>query len=188
MNPEQEIEIIREIKDGNYLRFEDIIEVYQNRLIHFIYRVVKDEDDAWDLCQDTFFKAYTSIKSFKGKSKFSTWLFQIAYHLSLNFIKKNKRQERMESEKHLKSNLPTWRNHSLKLESEELNALIETIIMEIPYKYRLALHLFFKEEKKYQEIGTIMGISLNSVKSHIFRGKALIKQRLTEVHQMQSKT
>ena len=187
MNPEQEIEIIREIKEGNYLRFEDIIEAYQNRLMLFIYRVVKDEDDARDLCQDAFFKAYTSIKSFKGKSKFSTWLFQIAYNLSLNFIKKNKRQGGIE-EKHLKSNLTPSGNHSLKLETEELNILIETIMMEIPSKYRLALHLFFKEGKKYQEIGTIMGISVNSVKSHIFRGKALIKQRLTKIHQLQLKT
>lgn len=187
MHPEKEIEIIREIKDGNYLRFEEIVEAWQNRLMLFIYRVVKDEDDAWDLCQDTFFKAYTSIKSFKGKSRFSTWLFQIGYNLSLNFIKKNKHRRGLEK-KNLKDGPSPSGDHTGKLETDELNTLIETIMQDIPRKYRVALHLFFKEEKSYEEIGSIMKIPVNSVKSHIFRGKASIKERLTEEHRLQLNT
>lgn len=185
MDQDRENEIIREIKDGNYLAFEELVAAYQERLMLFIFRLVKDEDDAGDLCQDTFFKAYTSIKSFKGKSRFSTWLFQIGYFLSLNFIKKNKRQVEMD-EKILRSDPhpnPTG-SHIRDMETDELNALVETLMLELPPKYLAALHLFFKEEKTYDEIGGIMKIPLNSVKSLIFRGKGLIKQRLAEDHRL----
>jgi RNA polymerase sigma-70 factor (ECF subfamily) len=185
MNHERENEIIRQIKDGNYLLFEEIVAAYQERLMLFIFRVVKDRDDAGDLCQDTLFKAYTSIKSFKGKSGFSTWLFQIGYRLSLNFIKKHKRRVEMD-EKILQANPhpnPTG-SRTGDMETDELNALVETLMLELPQKYRAALHLFFKEEKTYGEIGGIMKIPLNSVKSLIFRGKGLIKQRLAEDHRL----
>jgi len=181
MNPEREKEIIQEIKDGNYFLFEEIVAAYQNRLMLFIYRIVKNEDDAGDLCQDTFFKAYKSIKSFKGKSKFSTWLFQISYNLSVNFIKKSKRQVKMD-EKILRSNPHPSGNHTRNMEAEELNVLIDKLMLDIPQKYRVVLHLFFKEEKTYEEIGGIMKIPLNSVKSLIYRGKGLIRQRLREDH------
>jgi RNA polymerase sigma-70 factor (ECF subfamily) len=183
MNPEREKEIIREIKDGNYILFEEIVTAYQNRLMLFLYRMVKDEDDAGDLCQDTFFKAYKSIKSFKGRSTFSTWLFQIGYHLSLNFIKKRKRQVEMD-EKIFHSNPQPSGNHTRNMETEELNALVDKLMLDIPQKYRVVLHLFFKEEKTYEEIGSIMKIPLNSVKSLIYRGKGLIRQRLTEDHRL----
>ena len=183
MNPEQETEIIREIKEGNYLLFEGIVAVYQNRLMLFIYRMVKDEDDACDLCQDTFFKAYKSIKSFKGKSKFSTWLFQIGYHLSLNFLKKNKRLVKMDKEA-FNSNPHASGNLSRDMETEELNTLVENLMLQLPQKYRAALHLFYKEEKTYKEISAVMNLALNSVKSLIFRGKSLIKQRLIKEHQL----
>ncbi|MGD9347834.1 MAG: sigma factor, partial [Candidatus Aminicenantes bacterium] len=68
--------LIHEIKQGRYEFFDVVIEEYQNPLFAFLYRMVRDADDARDLCQDTFFKAYKYIRSFKEEAKFSTWLFR----------------------------------------------------------------------------------------------------------------
>lgn len=183
MTPERETEIIREIKAGNYLLFEDIVAAYQDRLMIFIYRIVKDGDDARDICQDTFFKAYKSIKSFKGKSKFSTWLFKIGYRLSLNLIKKKKRLVEMD-EKTVNSNPQASGNLSKEKETEELNTLVQNLMQQLPQKNGAALHLFYKEEKTYEEISAVMKLRLNTVKSLIFRGKNMIKQRLMQEHRL----
>ncbi|MCP5048537.1 MAG: RNA polymerase sigma factor, partial [bacterium] len=119
VNPERIARIIPEIIEGNYPLFEEIVATFQDRLTHFIYRVVKDEDDAVDLCQDTFFKAYTSLKSFRFKCKFSTWLFQIGYHLSLNFVKKKKRRVELDERVLLPDPRPAA-EHFPDLETEEL--------------------------------------------------------------------
>ena len=71
---DNEIELIRQVQDGNYQRFELLILEYQDFLNAFVLRIVRNAEDAGDVCQETFFKAYKYLKSFKGKSKFSTWL------------------------------------------------------------------------------------------------------------------
>ena len=101
MNRKEETEIIQATKAGNFRHFERLIVAYQRPLYVFIWRMVQDEDDAKDICQDTFFKAYKKIRSFKEKSKFSSWLFQIGYRKALDFLSKKKRQrtvlEKMEA-------------------------------------------------------------------------------------------
>jgi RNA polymerase sigma-70 factor (ECF subfamily) len=74
--------LIKRIKQGEYELFDSVIQDYQNPLFAFLYRMVRDADDARDLCQDTFFKAYKYIRSFKEEAKFSTWLFRIGYRLA----------------------------------------------------------------------------------------------------------
>lgn len=181
MTPERETEIIEEIKDGNYLLFIDIIETYEKRMMAFINRLIKNVNDAEDICQDTFLKAYKSIRSFRGKAKFSTWLFQIGYHNCLDFIKRNSRTIQTEIET-LENSSPSLKNPSTELEMTEICDLIDIIFQNIPYNYRTAMHLFFKEGNSYKEIGQIMHISINNVKSHIHRGKELIKKELIEKH------
>jgi RNA polymerase sigma factor (sigma-70 family) len=185
MTPERETEIIQEIKDGNYLLFTDIIDTYEKRLMAFVHRLIKDADEAKDICQETFLKVYKSIRSFRGKSKFSTWLFQIGYHNCLDFIKRNSRMIQREVET-LEKSSPSLKSPSNELEMREIGSLINVIVQEIPGKYSTAMHLFFKEEKSYKEIGFIMHTGINNVKSYIHRGKELVKKELMEkygIHQ-----
>lgn len=179
MNKDDENRLIERIKGGDYQRFEDIIAAYQGALFAFLYKMVKDADDARDLCQDTFFKAYTSIRSFKGEAKFSTWLFRIGYRRALNFIKKNKKRGQLAD---ALENSPCHNSGFSRLESEEMTGIIEGIIREMPPKYRAALYLFYKEQKRYHEIAAIMNIPINTVKSHISRAKDLLRQRLAADH------
>jgi RNA polymerase sigma-70 factor (ECF subfamily) len=181
MLKEIEKDIILKIQKGNYHLFTQIIEEYQNPLFFFLFRIVKNADDARDLCQDTFLKAYRSIRSFKGRSKFSTWLFQIGYRKALNFLKRKKKYSEI-----IQASLYTPGKETVgrDLEVREIGNIIENIMTTIHNDYRTALHLFYREDKSYQEIAAIMKVPLNSVKSHIFRGKKEIRNRLLKDHEL----
>jgi RNA polymerase sigma-70 factor (ECF subfamily) len=165
--------LIMRIKHGEYELFDRVIQEYQNPLFSFLYRMVRDADDARDLCQDTFFKAYKYIRSFKEEAKFSTWLFRIGYRLALNLIKRRRKHGDPLAHADLVKNVD---DSIRKLERKELGSIVGRVMDEIHTNYRVALHLFYKEEKTYNEIATIMKIPENTVKSHIFRGKEAIRK------------
>ncbi|MGD8539940.1 MAG: sigma-70 family RNA polymerase sigma factor [Candidatus Aminicenantes bacterium] len=177
--------LIRQIKRGKYELFDVVIQEYQNPLFAFLYRMVRDADDARDLCQDTFFKAYKYIRSFKEEAKFSTWLFRIGYRLALNMIKRRKKHaeslENIDMGKDVEDSVK-------RLERKEAGLIVGRIMDEIHTNYRVALHLFYKEEKTYNEIATIMKIPENTVKSHIFRGKETIRKILAQKYPVKSLT
>ena len=181
MKKEDEDALIRSIRLGEFHLFERLIAEYQNPLFAFIYNIVKNADDSRDLCQETFFKAYTNLSSYKGKAKFSTWLFQIGYFKALNFLKRKKRRREI-----LKDFTPVTQENKLarSLEAKEMSQKIGEIMLGIHYKHRTALHLFYREEKSYAEIAEIMKTPLNSVKSYIFRGKEEIRKKLNETQRM----
>lgn len=177
--------LIRQIKQGRYELFDVVIEHYQNPLFAFLYRMIRDADDARDLCQDTFFKAYKYIRSFKEEAQFSTWLFRIGYRLALNMIKRRKKHaeslENIDMGKDVEDSVK-------KLERKEVGLIVGRIMDEIHTNYRVALHLFYKEEKTYNEIAAIMKIPENTVKSHIFRGKEAIRKILAQKYPVESLT
>jgi RNA polymerase sigma-70 factor (ECF subfamily) len=175
--------LIRRIQNGNCRLFERIVEEYQNALFSFLYKMVRNHDDARDLCQETFFKAYKYIRSYDGRAKFSTWLFKIGYNLTMNSIKRKKKQ--IEIMKHAEHKIEPEKKVR-ELEAKEIGTVIEKIMREIQHNYRAALHLFYREEKSYSEIASIMKIPINTVKSHILRGKAAIRNKLNTDYQLKN--
>lgn len=141
--------------------------------------MVQDEDDAKDICQDTFFKAYKKIKSFKEKSKFSSWLFQIGYRKALDFIAKKKRQRTVLDKIETKYQLA---GNEEEFEIKQANRAIGKIIDGLQQNHRMALYLFYKEEMTYREIASVMKVPINTVKSHIHRGKEIIRDKLSRMN------
>ena len=183
MDRKTEDALIHRIQNGNFRLFERIIEEYQNYIHAFLFKIVKNSDDARDLCQDTFFKAYKYIRSYDGRAKFSTWLFKIGYNLALNFIKRKKK--RAEILKQMPPPIEPDRK-GRELEVKEVRIVIDHIMQEIQHSYRAALHLFYREEKSYSEIAVIMKIPLNTVKSSISRGKKAIRKKLINDYQLKN--
>jgi len=180
MKREDEKKLIQKIKAGNFRQFERLIEEYQKALFVFIWRMVRDEDDAKDICQDTFFKAYKKIKSFKEESKFSSWLFKIGYRKALDFMAKKKRQHTILHKMETKSELS---GSEKEFEVKDADSRIGQIIDNLHPNYRIPLHLFYKEEMTYTEIASVMRIPMNTVKSYIFRGKEIIRDKLSRLGQ-----
>lgn len=185
MEREDERNLIRMIKAGDFRQFEKLIVEYQNALYIFIWRVVRDEDEAKDLCQETLLKAYKSMKSFREESKFSSWLFQIGYRKALDVVAKKKRHLNALKKMEMRSESPGGERD---FELKETGSLIGKIMGNLQYNHRVALHLFYKEEMTYTEIALIMNVPINSVKSHIFRGKEIIRKKLAQMNQLTKQT
>ena len=133
--------------------------------------------DTEDFVQDVFIKAYTKLRDFRGESRFSTWLFRIAYTTAVNSIKRRKEYLPLADE-----NLLWDRDHT----PEELQIrriTIETVrdsIKELPQRFALCLDMYFFYDMAYGEICEVTGLPLNTVKSHIFRAKKLLKEKLEQ--------
>lgn len=181
MDKEDEKSLIQMIKAGNYRQFERLIAEYQNPLFLFIWRMVRDEDDARDLCQDTFFNAYKHLKSFREDSKFSSWLFQIGHRKALDLIAKRKRQHALLNKMETRSEMSSSEKD---FEVKEADTFIGQIIDGLNQNSRIALHLFYKEEMSYGEIATVMKVPINTVKSHIRRGKGIIREKLIRMDRL----
>lgn len=131
--------------------------------------------DTEDFVQDVFIKAFTRLKDFRGESRFSTWLLRIAYTTAVNSIKRRKEYLPLADENLL------WDRDYTPEELQIRRITIETVrdsIKELPQRFALCLDMYFFYDMAYGEICEVTGLPLNTVKSHIFRAKKLLKEKL----------
>ncbi len=166
-----ERELIKKITLGDFEAFQEIIEKYQNQLYNLICRMVKNVDDSSDILQEVFLKVYKNLKNYKYQSSFSTWIYRITYNLTVDHIRKSVRSK---NETIYRDDLYTSKSENY----SELTDLIYDEMKKLNEKESTALFLLYHEDKDYSEISEIMGIPLNTVKSHIFRGKENLKSKL----------
>ena len=149
------------------------------------YRIIKNREDAEEVSQDVFIKAYQSIKSFKGDSKFSTWLYKIAYHRSLDYLKKNKRTLNtytLDSDSHIQ--LPALEDIWGDMVARERVETIRKALEKLPGDDGVLLTLFYYEGLSLKEITEIAGVSLNTLKVRMHRSRKrlalLLQNKLDE--------
>jgi len=121
------------------------------------------------------------IKSFKEKSKFSSWLFQIGYRKALDFLAKKKRQRTALDKMEAKSPMA---DNEREFEIKQADSAIARIIDDLQQNHRTALHLFYREEMTYNEIASVMKVPINTVKSYIYRGKEIIREKLSRMDRL----
>jgi RNA polymerase sigma-70 factor (ECF subfamily) len=172
--------LIEAIGQGNHRAFEFLMQRYNNRLFNFILRYLGDRPAAEDLVQEAFIRVYTSAHRFKrmGGVSASSWIFKIAYNLSINEIKRSSRYQEFCNE--LKQNS---KNHGEKAQSKsieewEIKKDIVSALNLLPENQRAALLLRVNEGFSYKEISEILNCSISSVESLIFRARKHLKESL----------
>ncbi|WP_166670763.1 RNA polymerase sigma factor [Olivibacter sp. XZL3] len=172
-------ELIAKINAGNLHAFRLLVSMHERLVQGMVRQIVKDEDDQKDVCQDVFIKVYKNLKYFKQESKLSTWIAQIAYTTSLDFLKKTKKQQDLTDETRLNEHcLVAEGGPEQELNSKEMRTFVLKTIDMLPPAYKLVVNLFHIEEYSYQEIGQITGLSEGTIKSHLFRARKLLKDKL----------
>jgi RNA polymerase sigma factor (sigma-70 family) len=175
-------QLIREIKDGRAECYAELIQRYEKRIIAFILHMLKGsqlEDMVEDLCQETFYKAYRSLFSFRDEeASFSTWLYTIARNTVLSELRKSRN-----SEVYLEDgNWDPMTSIELLPESEllrtERERLVRCAIEKLPEKQRSAIILREYEDRDYKEIADMLNSTVSSVKSLLFRARISIKSQL----------
>lgn len=182
---EEEKELIQHAIDGDQKAYAEILNRYRGPVFNLIIRMVKTKEEAEDLVQEAFIKAFNSLQSFNMQYAFSTWLYKIAINNCIDHFRKQKLKlyslDKPLSAKdgELKREFPDTHEAADKnLLNTEKTKIIEDAIASLPEKYRMSIYYRHQEEKSYEEIAEIMDIPLGTVKARIFRAREMLKKKL----------
>ena len=176
-------ELIAKFQKGDVGAFNQIVLRYKDRLLNFIYRFMNDIDKAEDLVQDTFLKLYTHKHSYKEIAKFSTWLYTIAGNLAKTELRKIKRRKTFSvtdlsyhDKEFIISDVDTGPDEDIISRNLEKN--IQSALNELPNEFRTVIILRDIQELSYEEISSIIGVPLGTIKSRINRGRLKLQKLL----------
>ena len=176
-------EIIQRIRGGAEGQFAQLVDRYKDKALTLAVRMLRNREDAEEVVQDAFVRAFRSLSKFKGAAKFSTWFYRILYNACLT--KLGKRKDEFQSVdyddgKEYKSEDAREPTFHTALESKDLLVFIKKVIVEMPERYSSILSLFYFQELSYEEICEVTRLPLGTVKAHLFRARALLQKRLAE--------
>ena len=174
---------INKILDGDANAFTVLVDRYKDLVYTLAIRMMKNKEEAEEVAQDTFIKMYKSLNKFKGDSKFSTWIYRVAYNTCLDRLKKNKRQQQTVAiDEYTEHQVKTIDNALDKIETQEKQQAIKDCLELLPSEDSFLLTLYYFEELSLDEISKIVGITANNVKVKIFRSRkklaTILKERL----------
>ncbi len=161
---------------GNADAFGTLVERYDRAVYHLAFRTMRDAEEARDVTQEAFFKAFRSLRTFKAGSKFSTWIFSIAYHACCDRLARRKRYSNEEFPERADGGPGPEQAAIAADEAQRLRAAIAAL----PEKYRTVITLYHLQQKQYDEIATVLGLPMGTVKTHLFRAKEQLRRTLRE--------
>jgi len=175
-----DIQIINQVLQGDQQSFEELIKRYQHFVFTIALRYVRNREDAEEIAQDVFVKAYRSLADFKGNAKFSTWLYTIAVNTTKTFLRKVKLP--VDSLDHVKISETVDKQHSGNgadlTEQRSMQLLINQAIGLLSPEDAIVITLFYKAEQSIEETGLIMGLTPNAVKVRLHRARLRLKEKL----------
>ncbi|WP_298263106.1 sigma-70 family RNA polymerase sigma factor [uncultured Lutibacter sp.] len=170
MNAKPDEYYINETLNGNVNAYAFLVEKYKHMVFTLSLRIVKNREEAEEISQDVFVKTYTNLKSFKGDSKFSTWIYKIAYYASLDVLKKQKRTIYPENIDIFNESDVESVSHGLNfLELQDRKKIINTALLKLSEEERTIVTLFYYEEVSVKEISKIVNLSADNVKIKLYR-------------------
>jgi RNA polymerase sigma-70 factor (ECF subfamily) len=180
---EPEAKIMTDVAGGDLAAFRTIVELHHKPLISFIARFTGDRDSAEDIAQEVFLRVFKAAKNYKPRAKFKTWLFTIATNLCLNEIRDNKSSPKIVDLSDLHEQeypviAPDAFSPQKAAENAELSMAVRKAIQSLPENQRIAILLRQYNDFSYNEISTIMGISVSAVESLIQRARQSLKKSL----------
>lgn len=173
----EDAELITQILKGNMNAFTFLVNRYQKLVVHITGRLIQRQEELEDVCQDVFMKVYQNLGKYRNECKLSTWIATIAYNSSINYLRKFRKvvEFNMDDSTVLR-NLADFNPNDY--ERTDLHQFIHEQIELLPVQYRTVLTLYHLDEFSYQEIEQITGMPEGTIKSYLFRAKALLKVKL----------
>jgi RNA polymerase sigma-70 factor, ECF subfamily len=178
--------LVRAVLSGDRDRFELLVERYQTRLVNYLYRMVRNLEEAHDLTQEVFIRVYQALDRYDSQYRFSTWLFRVAQNAAIDVIRKRRiqlvpltRRADEGSDATVDLELPDGQPSALdSLQGRELDASIRAAIDTLPWEYRELILLRHYGELAYEEIAEVKAMPLGTVKNKLFRARQMLKQQL----------
>jgi RNA polymerase sigma-70 factor, ECF subfamily len=186
--PAAEMDLVRRAQRGDLAAYDELVQRYQERIYATVYHMTSNHEDANDLAQDSFIKAFQALKSFKGGSSFYTWLYRIAVNKTINFLKQRKNRTHMSlndldfnTENNpdlvalISENTPR-RDAGLKELQEKLNAAL----LKLSEPHRLVVVLHDVQGLSHEEVAEVMECNIGTVRSRLFYARQQLQSLLTD--------
>jgi RNA polymerase sigma-70 factor (ECF subfamily) len=186
--PTAEMELVRRSQRGDLEAYDELVKRYQERIYATVYHMTSNHEDANDLAQDSFIKAFQALKSFKGGSSFYTWLYRIAVNKTINFLKQRKNRTHMSlndldynTENNpdlvaLISDKTPRREAGLNELQEKLNAAL----LKLSEPHRLAVVLHDVQGLSHEEVAKVMDCNIGTVRSRLFYARQQLQSLLED--------
>jgi RNA polymerase sigma-70 factor (ECF subfamily) len=186
--PMEEMDLVRRARRGDLAAYDELVKRYQERIYATIYHMTSNHEDANDLAQESFIKAFQALKSFKGGSSFYTWLYRIAVNKTINFLKQRKNRQAMSlndidfQAEHdpdlvaLISEKTPRRAAGLTELQEKLNAAL----LKLSEPHRLVVVLHDVQGQSHEEIAKVMDCNIGTVRSRLFYARQQLQSYLAD--------
>jgi RNA polymerase sigma factor (sigma-70 family) len=173
---------------GSQKAYTQLMDRHRPAIFHIINKIVRDDEVANDLVQETFLKAFSALASYRAEFRFSTWLYKIAANCSIDHLRK-KRLQALSLDRPIETKdgtveleIADYSYHPERdLERKEQSFSIDEAINSLPPGYREVIIYRHKEDKSYEEIADLLDVPVGTVKARIFRARELLKKKLRHV-------
>ncbi len=180
MARDEERRLVERAKAGNADAFRQLVEAFKERLFAFVWRTVRDHHEAEDIAQAAFVKAYEALDTYDEQYAFSTWLFTIAHRLCLNHLRKRRAVAgELDLARVTRAEPDPPRTLAGTEEARRLREVIWAAVAELSLPQRSAVLLFYREGKGCEEIGRVLEMPAVTVKSHLHRARAKLRDALS---------
>ncbi len=182
-------ELVTRSVGGDKESFNQLVVRWERPIYALAYRVLGREEDARDVCQDTFLRAYRALPGFKGEAKFSSWLYRIALNLCRDWIRRQRRAPVMQMPEDADPvEMVGERGPAESIETlvarRELGAVVEVAMAKLPEEQRTAIILKEYHGMTFQEIADLQGCPLSTVKTRLYQGLTVVRRHLEAGGQM----
>jgi RNA polymerase sigma-70 factor (ECF subfamily) len=178
---QDDLQLVTASKSGDQDAFAQLVQRYQRHVFNLVYRMLQQYEEANEITQETFLAAWQGLPAFRGDARFSTWLYRIAYNCCLKQLEQRKRdralQVALQAEQAVEGANKDKRP-DVELDAHDRQALIREHLSHLPAKYRIVLILRHLQDKTYEEMAEILTIPIGTIKTHLFRARNLLKERL----------
>ncbi|RAQ96617.1 hypothetical protein A4R35_13820 [Thermogemmatispora tikiterensis] len=187
---QDDAQLVRASQHGDREAFALLVQRYQRRVFNMILRMLQDYEEACEITQEAFLAAWQGLPTFRGEARFPTWLYRIAYNCCLRQLEQRRRDKALQNamqEQQLLDEAGGQRCQAEStLEARDRQALVREQLEALPTKYRIVLVLRHLQEMTYEEMAEILMMPIGTIKTHLFRARNLLKERLQAQRQADS--
>jgi RNA polymerase sigma-70 factor, ECF subfamily len=173
---QDDLQLIAASKGGDQDAFAQLVQRYQRRVFNLVYRMLQQYEEANETTQETFLAAWQGLPAFRGDARFATWLYRIAYNCSLKQLEQRKRDKALQVA--LEAEQDGAKLVDTEMDVRDRQALVREHLSHLPTKYRIVLILRHLQDMTYEEMAEILTMPIGTIKTHLFRARNLLKERL----------
>jgi len=174
--------LIQRAQKGDHEAFASLVDEHQRYVYNLALRVMKDENEALDLTQETFVRAWTALPNFRGQSQFRTWLYRIVTNLCYNRLPSLRRSLNDLGDDVMEEiPEPNFNSPASEFETNETKRHLSQAIQNLDANYQLLITLRYQNELSYDEIASTLNLPLGTVKTGIFRAKEQLRKKLAQL-------